>query len=333
MTSQGLRMTRQDLNDLTRPIAKDLTVFDRKLGESLQADSPLIKAVIRHITASTGKRLRPAVLFLSARSGGYHSPGLVDAALAIEIMHTATLLHDDVIDESQVRRGQLTVNHRWNNLVSVLMGDFLFSRAFAIMARIGSLALIRSISHATGRVSYGELRQIEETANYELPEGEYLRIISDKTAALFAVACEAGPLIKNASRTKIKRFTEFGENLGIAFQIADDLLDFVGDSDKTGKQSGADLMQGKVTLPLIYALSCSSKKVRVEMTDLLSNGINRRGTDHVLKFVTGQGGIDYAYSVARRYSERAAGLLETLDDSVHRRSLQGLLQFTVSRDN
>jgi octaprenyl-diphosphate synthase len=326
-------MASPDLQVLTRPIKRDLEAFDSKLRDYLQADSALINAVIRHIMSSRGKRLRPAVLFLTARGGGYHSPRLVEAALAIELIHTATLLHDDVVDESDFRRGQHTVNHRWNNLVSVLMGDFLFSRAFVVMVKTGSSEVISAISSATERVSFGELRQIEECANYELAEEEYIRIISDKTAALFSAACEIGPIIKEAPNRERSRFREFGENVGIAFQITDDLLDFIGNSQKTGKDTGSDLIQGKVTLPLIYSLSRSSKRVRTEISDLLNNGINRKGISRVVEFVTEKGGIDYAYRIARKFSERAGDIFDSMTNNIYRRTLQDLLEFTVNRES
>lgn len=331
--AQGNEMTKIDLQELTKPIAGDLEAFDKKLNKYLSADSALINTVIRHIMASRGKRLRPALLFLSSRSGGYYSAKLVEAALAIELIHTATLLHDDVVDESDIRRGQETVNHQWNNLVSVLMGDFLFSRAFVIMVNTGSSEVVKSISQATARVSFGELRQIEESANYDLCESDYVKIISDKTAALFATACEVGPIMKKAPASEIKKFRAFGENIGIAFQIADDLLDFVGVRRIIGKQTGSDLMQGKVTLPLIYSLSKSSKKVQAEIAGLLDNGINKSGVKRVLKYVTEQGGIDYAYDIARSYSDRAAAVFDSMKNNIYRRTLRDILEFTVSRDN
>lgn len=326
-------MTRTELKGLTSPVAKDLAAFDRRLGKYLQVDSAMINAIIRHLMGSPGKRLRPVILFLSARAGGYSSPKLIESALAIELMHTATLLHDDVIDESEIRRGRDTVNHRWSNLISVLMGDFLFSRSFQLLVATHSPELIRAMSIATERVSYGELRQIEEVANYELSETEYVKIISDKTASLFSMACETGPILKIASNSERKRFRDFGEYLGIAFQIADDLLDYVGDKKKIGKQPGSDLLQGKVTLPLIHALASSSKPSRAEVTRIISNGFDQRGVERVLAFVTDQGGIEYAYGRALHYSERAGSLIEKLNVSPYTRAMQKILQFTVSRDN
>jgi len=326
-------MTSAHLHKLIEPVAGDLAAFDRRLHDVLQADSRLITAVIRHLMTVRGKRLRPAVLFLSARSGGFTSARMVDAALAIEIIHTATLLHDDVVDESTMRRGQDTVNNKWNNLVSVLMGDFLFSRAFTVMVRVGSPQLIASISRATERVSFGELRQIEESGNYNLGEREYLEIISDKTASLFAVACEAGPILKKAGQSVRRRFFRMGEDIGIAFQIADDLLDYIGDSRRTGKDTGADLAQGRVTLPLIYSLSRSTAKTRQEIIRIMDNGIDRDGVDRILHFVREQGGIEYAFSAARSYSERAAELCDSLRNNIYSRTLKEILRFTVSRDN
>ncbi|MFH1700165.1 MAG: polyprenyl synthetase family protein [Candidatus Zixiibacteriota bacterium] len=326
-------MTSANLKEMIQPVVRDLKAFDHRLNKFLSADSKLISSIIKHIMSARGKRLRPVILFLSTRGGGYTSPKMVDAALAIELIHTATLLHDDVVDESDIRRGQDSVNHRWTNLISVLMGDFLFSRAFGILVGTESQDLIRSISYATERVSYGELRQVEEVANYKLSEKDYLKIISDKTASLFATACEAGPILKKAERRDRKRFYGFGENIGIAFQIADDLLDYVGDARKIGKSIGSDLIQGKVTLPLIYALSKSMPTTRNEITKSLSNGIDKQGINKILKFVTEQGGIDYAYRAAHKYSQRAGNSCDKMKNNIYSKTLKQILDFTVARDN
>jgi octaprenyl-diphosphate synthase len=326
-------MTKPDLHKLLEPVQTDLDAFKNRLGRFLHSDSALINAVARHIFAARGKKIRPAILFLISRSAGLYNKKLIDAALAIELIHTATLLHDDVIDESSLRRGQETVNYRWNNLVAVLMGDFLFSKAFRIMVRTGSYKLMERISQATERVSYGELRQVEETANFDLSEDNYLKIISDKTASLFAVSSEAGPILRKATTAERTRFRNFGERIGIAFQIADDLLDYVGDGAKTGKEPGADLVQGKVTLPLIYSLNKSSRKTRHEIVSILSNGIEKDGINRIVDFVSETGGIDYAYAKAAQFAEKAATLCDSFKNNIYNRSLRGVLEFAVSREN
>jgi len=314
------------------PIQADLAVFDKRMSRCMQSESKLISAVAKHILASRGKRLRPALIFLLARGSGYYSPKLHDVAQAIELIHTATLLHDDVVDESDFRRGQDTVNARWSNLVSVLMGDFLFTRAFRVLVETDSSELIKAISTATQRVSFGELRQIEEVANYHLSETEYIRIISDKTASLFSISCESAAILKKARPPVRRRFNQLGENVGIAFQIADDLLDYIGNSDTIGKPPGADLQQGKVTLPLIYALSRSSRKTQAEMLRLLSKPMGKAAMNRVLRFVLQQGGIEYGYATARGYADRALEVVESFPRNKYTRTLLSLVEFSVARD-
>ena len=191
-------MTRLDTNRLTEytaPVSADLEAFDNRLHDYLRGDSPLISSIARQLLKSKGKRIRPAFLFLSARAADNYSEQAIDASLAIELIHTAALLHDDVVDESDLRRGQETVNHKWKNLISVLMGDYIVAKAFRVLADMRSMELINAISRATERVSIGELRQIEETGNYALSEEEYYEIIADKTASLFCVSCECGPIL------------------------------------------------------------------------------------------------------------------------------------------
>lgn len=332
MAQMKINMTGMDMQTLFRPIRPDLEAFDRRMTQCLRSDSTLISAVARHILASRGKRLRPALMFLLARSSGQYSRLLLDVAQAIELIHTATLLHDDVVDESDFRRGQDTVNARWTNLVSVLMGDFLFTRAFRVLVETDSPDLIKAISAATQRVSYGELRQIEEVANYNLSEAEYIRIISDKTASLFSISCESGAILKKAPPTARKRFRDLGENVGIAFQIADDLLDYVGKSDTIGKPPGADLQQGKVTIPLIYALSRVSRKTRAEMMRLLARPIKKSAANRILAFVFEQGGIEYGYRTARGYADRAAAVVASFPRNKYSLALQGLVEFSVLRN-
>ncbi len=324
-----------DINKMleyTRPVKADLAEFDKKLSDFLRGDSPLIASIARHLLRSRGKRIRPAFLFLASRASDNFTPYSVEASLSIELIHTATLLHDDVVDESELRRGQNTVNKQWTNLISVLMGDYLFAKAFRIMVESNSIQLMQAISRATERVSVGELRQIEETGNYDLSEDEYVSIIADKTASLFSVSCEAGPILGKRSARDRRRFAEFGEKVGIAFQIADDLLDFVGDLESTGKEPGNDVLTGKITLPLIYALKKSGKSIRKEMIERLGNNHNEKGSfEKIYEFVNEQGGIDYAYKRAGEMSRQGLEAISNISESIYQQSLNNMVTFTIKR--
>jgi octaprenyl-diphosphate synthase len=322
------------LQEYAQPVREDLELFDRKLADYLKGDSPLISSIARHLLKSRGKRIRPAFVFLSSRAADNFTRHSVDASLAIELIHTATLLHDDVVDSSEVRRGLKTVNAQWTNLISVLMGDYLFAKAFRIMVKSGSMELIDAISRATERVSVGELRQIEETGNYALSEEEYLEIISDKTASLFNVSCETGPILNRREDQQREAFAIFGEHIGTAFQIADDLLDFVGDPDVTGKERGNDVLTGKVTLPLIFALRKVSEASSREIVALLndrSDGDGSERFERVYSFVQENGGVDYAYERARSLSEQALDNLPRRNDSEFYESLASMVHYTVAR--
>ncbi|UCD17433.1 MAG: polyprenyl synthetase family protein [Candidatus Zixiibacteriota bacterium] len=324
-------MDSKRLQELTKPVQADLTLFDRRLTEFLKGDSPLITSIAQHLLKSRGKRIRPAFLFLASRAAEYYNEHTVNASLAIELIHTATLLHDDVVDNSDLRRGEETVNFKWTNLISVLMGDYLFAKAFRLMVETSSMALIDAISRATERVSVGELRQIEETSNYDLSEEEYLKIIADKTASLFAVACEAGPILARQNGRERRRFAEFGEKIGVAFQITDDLLDYVGSARVTGKEPGNDLITGKVTLPLIYSLHNGDRAKNKEILRILGNGVNKGCFMKVLKYITETGGIDYAYRRAAQIAREGLDAVKGLQDSVYYQSLRGMVDYSTSR--
>lgn len=323
-------LDKNKLVEYTAPVQDDLRDFDARLGDHLQGASPLITSIARHLLKTRGKRIRPAFVFLSSRAADNFTDFTVQASLAIELIHTATLLHDDVVDESDMRRGQQTVNAEWTNLISVLMGDYLFAKAFKIMVEAESIELMRAISHATERVSVGELRQVEETGNYDLSEQEYTSIVADKTASLFTVSCEAGPILKSRPEQDRKRFADFGEKIGIAFQVADDLLDYVGDAEITGKEPGNDVLTGKVTLPLIHSLRKVGRNSGREIIQLLKDG-RPESFRKVHAFVTENGGIDYAYSRAEDLSAQALDAISGLPESPYLESLTSMVEFTTQR--
>lgn len=320
------------LDQILLPVKEDLLEFDRKVKDYIHSDSPLIYQIANHILKRKGKRLRPSLVYLSAGACGKKSTKLTQAALAIELIHTATLLHDDVVDGSSTRRGQATVNSRWNNLVSVLMGDYLFAKAFKIMMETESQPLLSAISSATERVSVGELLQVQECFNYELDENSYLNIIREKTASLFSVACESGAILSSTEDNYREKFKTYGENFGIAFQIRDDLLDFVGKKEKTGKEPGNDLKEGKITLPLIFALKNASLSKRKEVVKLLDDGFNRDGFEKILLFIKEEKGVEYGHLKAKEYGDKALRKLSHLDGSEYKQALAHLVDFTVSRD-
>lgn len=320
------------MQEFIAPIRGDLKEFNSKLSDYLKGDSPLITSIARHLLKSRGKLIRPAFLFLSSRAGDNFTEFSVDASLAIELIHTATLLHDDVVDESDLRRGQDTVNTQWTNLISVLMGDYLFAKAFRIMVAAESIELMKAISAATERVSVGELRQIEETGNYNLSEDEYLTIIADKTASLFNISCETGPILKQRLLSERNKYAEFGEKIGVAFQIADDLLDFVGDAEITGKEPGNDVMTGKVTLPIIYSLKKIGKAARTEIIKQLNDRDAESGNfEKIHDFVTEMGGIDYAYRRADKLCQAGLNGISNVKDPVYYESLASMVKFTTRR--
>ncbi len=320
----------EKMTEYTSPIQEDLDLFSQRLNDHLQGDSPLISSIAKHLLKSRGKRIRPVFLFLSSRAGDNYTDFSVDASLSIELIHTATLLHDDVVDESEMRRGQETVNSQWTNIISVLMGDYLFAKAFRIMVEANSIELMRSISRATERVAVGELRQIEETANYDLSEDEYLTIIADKTASLFAVSCEAGPILNNRGEKDRNKFASFGEKIGAAFKIADDLLDFVGDAETTGKEPGIDVLTGQMTLPLIYGLQKSNTQSRNEIVKLLKSK-DENSFQKVYNFVLESGGIDYAYKKANSLAQEGLDSISSCQHNIYYERLEDMVRFTTAR--
>jgi octaprenyl-diphosphate synthase len=340
-----------ELDLILSPVRKNLCLFEEKLKESLNSDSPLISQVASHLLRLRGKRLRPALVFLSfglcgnssleagkssrdskANFRRIHRTCAMNVALAIELIHNATLLHDDVIDQSQFRRGEVSVNHKWSNLVSVLMGDFLLANAFKLLVKTNSPSLLSSISKATEQVSIGEMNQIQENHNYELDEKTYLQIIAEKTASFFAASCEAGAIATESDQRSREQLKNYGQNIGMAFQITDDLLDWIGETEKTGKGLGNDLKEGKITLPLIHTLKEAEESSRKRIFKLLENDFNQKDFNQILTLIKGNGGVEYSQKKAKSFGEKALSQLSDLKDSEYKESLENLVDFVIKRD-
>jgi len=320
----------RQLKQIFSPIVPRIQHYEALLKETLETDSQFIYSITEHLFSESGKRLRPGLIFLTA--GKCECRSALYAAVAIELIHVATLLHDDVIDESQTRRGIESVNYRWNNLVSVLMGDYLFAKSFKLLVKSGTPKLLSGFADATERVSVGELNQVYLTGNFDIAESEYLKVVVDKTASLFACACQAGIICHGGDERKETALQEFGKNLGIAFQITDDLLDLIGEKTKTGKQLGSDIREGWVTLPMIYALANGGQRYKQQIVRLYEEGFSPDEFERVVQLVRDSGGIDYATSEALKYSERAKIAVEDIDDLDYKDNLIELADFAAARE-
>lgn len=320
------------LSDTLASIEDRLREFEERFGQELGEHGGLIGEMAAHILSAPGKRIRPAMYLLTSgihngETGPSQTP--IYAAVAIELIHTATLLHDDVNDGARERRGHPTAGRLWGNLAAVLMGDHLFAKAFRILVDGDEPRILRTVALASERVAVGELLQVQETRNYSSTEADYMRIIADKTASLFSAACEAGALA-NGGEAERDRLREFGELVGLGFQIADDMLDFLGDTAKTGKPSGTDLRSGSVTLPLIHALRTAGESERRQMVETLSHP-EANGFNEVVEFVRANGGFDYARARADEYKSRALDLLSDLKDNAYTRALAVVVDHSVDR--
>lgn len=322
-----------NLDQILSIVKPDLDKVEHKLEEYLSTDSPLIYQVSQYLLERKGKRVRPALVFLSfGEDNGSDKDKALDTAVAIELIHTATLLHDDVIDQSTTRRGKASVNYRWSNLVSVLMGDYLLAKAFKILVNTKLPSILNAISQATERVSIGELLQIQERGNFKLSEELYLKIIADKTASLFSAASGAGAIVRGLGQREQTFYQRFGENFGTSFQIIDDLLDLVGDRDKTGKELGNDLQEGKVTLPLIYALASSGDGTREKILKTLESGYKPEHFSQIRSFVEKEGGVGYSRKRAMDFGQSALKELSLLEDSIYKEALHQLVLFILNRE-
>ena len=312
------------------PVAADIELADRVYANALAAYRTPFGSLVQHLRHYRGKRLRPALLLLAAKASGSISPAHHTLAAAVEMIHTATLVHDDVLDEADTRRHVRTVNAEWGNKVSILLGDMLFSQAFAITSTVDVRAC-KLIGEATNRVCAGELKQVCERGNLHLSEADYFAIIDGKTAALTEVCGRLGALFAGASEMVADQLAIYGRNLGLAFQVADDLLDLTGDEQTTGKTLGTDLEQQKLTLPLIHALNVLPASEADELRELLqSNDPDKRSA--VAAVLSDTGSVTYAKRKAEEFARTARTALDCLPRSESRTLLEQLTEWSVRRE-
>lgn len=319
-----------ELSSIRHPVAKDKQAVDDLIVRRLQSDVVLINQIGHYIVNSGGKRLRPLAVLLSARACGYQGEQHIDLAAVVEFIHTATLLHDDVVDGSELRRNRETANNVWGNEASVLVGDFLYSRAFEMMVEVGSMRVMDILSHATNRIAEGEVLQLINTRDPETDQGRYMEVIQRKTATLFEAGTRLGAVLAGSPPPAEDAMTEYGKSLGIAFQLIDDALDYASNAEDLGKNVGDDLDEGKPTLPLIRVMEVGTPAQRALIRDAIENG-GRERIDAVLNAIASTDAIAYTAQLARDYAQRAKDCLQILAPSESAEALSALADFAVAR--
>ena len=319
------------LESIRDPIAADLLAVDEVIQRRLASDVVLIRTVANYIVESGGKRLRPALLLLAANACGAEGPAKHELAAVIEFIHTATLLHDDVVDESSLRRGRNTANAEFGNAASVLVGDFLYSRAFQMMVGVGSLRVMAVLADATNVIAEGEVLQLLNIHDPDTDEESYLRVIRYKTAKLFQAATRVGAILGDASPAAESALADYGMHLGTAFQLVDDVLDYSGDFHDMGKNLGDDLAEGKPTLPLIYTMRAGTSEERAVVRQAIEHG-GKADLERVVAAIHRVGALEYAKAKAREEAAIATSRLEALAGSACRDSLLQLAHFSVERN-
>jgi octaprenyl-diphosphate synthase len=325
--------TTASLNNIKAPIEAELKEFGAFFRESMRSSVGLIDLIARYIVRQKGKRVRPLLVFLSAKACGEVRDSTYRAATLVEILHTATLIHDDVVDDADTRRGLASINAVWKNKVAVLMGDYLLSRGLLLSLENDDHYFLRCTSNAVKRMSEGELLQIQKSRQLNIDEETYLKIIADKTASLLSTCTEIGAASTTQDSERRRQMRDFGEHVGIAFQIRDDLLDYLGRRSVIGKPTGIDLKEKKLTLPLIHALTHGSRSDAKQAIRIVKNGAKQKDIHWVMDFVKSAGGIDYAIARARNFSDLARNDLSLLPDSPSKHALLEFVDFVTERES
>lgn len=318
------------LDTIKQPIATELEVFEQRFREAMRSNVPLLDKITWYIVQRKGKQVRPMLVLLSARLFGPIREASYTAASLVELLHTATLVHDDVVDDAYERRGFFSINALWKNKIAVLVGDFLLSQGLLLSVRDQQFRLLEIVSRAVKEMAEGELLQMEKARRLDIREEIYYEIIRQKTASLIAAACCAGAASTATNEADIERIRMFGEKTGMAFQIRDDLFDF--GVDDVGKPLGIDIKEKKMTLPLIYALSETNRSTRRWVINIVKNESDKtEKVNEVIQFVRESGGLEYAKEAMYRYRQEAFDLLDGVPDSPAKQSLRDLLIFVTER--
>jgi octaprenyl-diphosphate synthase len=319
-------------NNIARAIASDMEAVNQVIRQRLHSEVSLVNQIAEYIISAGGKRIRPVLVLLLANAYSYRGTAHHELAAVVEFIHTATLLHDDVVDESSMRRGRQTANALFGNAASVLVGDFLYSRAFQMMVSLDNMRVMRILSDATNVIAEGEVLQLLNMHDPDVTEESYLKVIRSKTAKLFEAAAELGALVGGANDAQVAAAGEYGRSLGTAFQLIDDVLDYAGDATEIGKNVGDDLREGKPTLPLIWLMEHGTPEQRELVRNCIEQG-DEQHFDAVLAAVTSSGALEFTRREAIVAAERAAAAIADLPESEYRESLLQLCRFAVDRNH
>lgn len=320
------------IQEIFEPIEDEIEVFKKKFKERLTSNIKIVDTIARYVVSSRGKNLRPMLVLMSSKMcGGKLDEKSYRAAITIELVHTATLVHDDVVDGSDMRRGLPSINAIWKNKMAVLMGDYLLANALISIVDIKSFDAMMLLSEATKRASQGELLQIDKSRKLDIDEPTYLQIVNDKTGALISAACELGAITTTGADADRNALRKFGDHVGIAFQIKDDLFDFEGEQSIIGKTKGRDLKEQKITMPLIYALKQAKPEESKRILKKIKKSVSRSDVNDILSFTQHYGGLDYAKKRLQEYSDQAIASLNHFNDSPAKDGLKKFIQYNMER--
>jgi octaprenyl-diphosphate synthase len=321
------------LNSIREPVIQELKNFDSVFREAMRSQVPLVYLITRYILRQKGKRVRPLLVMLSAKLCGDINDSTYRAATLIELLHSATLVHDDVVDDADTRRGLASINAVWKNKIAVLMGDYLLSRGLLLSLQYHDYYFLNSTSFAVKRMSEGELLQIQKSRHLNIDEETYVKIISDKTASLFSACTDIGAASTTEDPEKRNLLKSYGENVGLAFQVRDDLLDYLGRKSILGKPTGGDLKEKKLTLPLIHALHQSDRHEAQRAIRFIKKGVNHKDITWIIDFVRNNGGIEYSLQKADEFASEACNCLSSFPDSPEKHSLLQFVRFVIERNS
>ncbi len=321
------------IEQIKEPVREEFMQFDQSFKKAFESKNEILSIVNNYIYGNKGKQIRPLLTFLSAKICGKTTESTINTAIALELLHTASLIHDDIVDDTYERRGKESVNALWKNKIAVLVGDYLLSQSLHIAGKTRKIDILDKITYLGKELSDGELLQISNAKNIMTEEAKYLEVIQKKTAALFSVCTSCGAISVNASQTQIERLDKFGKIYGMCFQIKDDIFDYISTEKEIGKPVGNDIREGKITLPLLYALNTAKESEKEEYTDILrKKEFTKENVEKLINFAIEKGGIEYAKKRMDDFQQEATKTLEIFEDNILKKHLLLTLQHTIERN-